>query len=217
MPKKLAVDLTMMASPGATLSVVQDADELIRALLALPRDDRIRARRALTASLDRDADHESAAAPVAIAEHVGARTELMSLFALADDSPAAIATYMHDGVVFVARDRERAVGHVQLLMTREPGIAEIASIAVEPSGQGRGLGAALVAAALLRARADGAQCVRLATATADIGNLRFYQRLGFRMARIERDAFTQAAGYPARTIEGIPLRDRVWFEHQLSG
>ena len=37
------------------------------------------------------------------------------------------------------------------------------------------------------------------------------------MVRIESDAFTQAAGYPpGTTIEGIPLRDRVWFEHALS-
>jgi hypothetical protein len=31
------------------------------------------------------------------------------------------------------------------------------------------------------------------------------------MLRIERDAFTMAEGYPhGLTIDGIPLRDRVW-------
>jgi len=51
----------------------------------------------------------------------------------------------------------------------------------------------------------------VATAAADIGNLRFYQRMGFRMLRIERDAFTAADGYPAGlAVDGIPLRDRVW-------
>jgi len=46
---------------------------------------------------------------------------------------------------------------------------------------------------------------------ADVANLRFYKPLGFRLLRVERDAFTPSAGYPAAvTIDGIPLRDRVW-------
>ena len=53
----------------------------------------------------------------------------------------------------------------------------------------------------------------LATATADIGNLRFYQRCGFRMDRVVRDAFTPETGYPEPIeIDGIPLRDRVWLD-----
>ena len=52
-----------------------------------------------------------------------------------------------------------------------------------------------------------------ATATADTGLLRFYQRLGFRMTRIERDAFTSDAGYPPDLIaDGIPILDRVWLD-----
>src|SRR6185312_13119645 len=58
--------------------------------------------------------------------------------------------------------------------------------------------------------------LNVATATADIGNLRFYQRVGFRMRTIERDAFTRIAGYPAELIvDGIPLRDRAWLDLQL--
>jgi hypothetical protein len=36
----------------------------------------------------------------------------------------------------------------------------------------------------------------VATAAADIGNLRFYQRCGFRFVSVERDAFVPATGYP---------------------
>jgi hypothetical protein len=51
----------------------------------------------------------------------------------------------------------------------------------------------------------------VATAAAGIGQLRFYQRLGFRMLRIEREAFGAHNGYAADiSINGIPLRDRVW-------
>ena len=49
----------------------------------------------------------------------------------------------------------------------------------------------------------------------DVGVLRFYQRLGFRLLRVERDAFTADAGYPEIEIDGIPLRDRVWLSLSL--
>ena len=39
--------------------------------------------------------------------------------------------------------------------------------------------------------------------------LRFYQLLGFRLLRVERDAFTPEAGYPETDIGDVPLRDRV--------
>ncbi len=83
-------------------------------------------------------------------------------------------------------------------------------MAVVESHRGRGVGRALVGAAVERA-ARGP--LRVATAAADTGNLRFYQRLGFRMRAIERDAFTPANGYPpGLEVDGIELRDRVWLD-----
>ena len=56
----------------------------------------------------------------------------------------------------------------------------------------------------------------MATASADVRNLRFYQRLGFRMRAIDRDAFTAATGYrPGIKLDGIELRDRVWLDMRL--
>ena len=53
-------------------------------------------------------------------------------------------------------------------------------------------------------------------AAADVGNLCFYQRQGFRLRSIDRDAFTAATGYPPGiVIDGIPLRDRVWFDRRV--
>jgi hypothetical protein len=64
--------------------------------------------------------------------------------------------------------------------------------------------------------AAGERRLVVATAAADVGTLRFYQRLGFRMLRVERDAFTPADGYAeGLTIDGIPLRDRVWLDLAL--
>ena len=54
-------------------------------------------------------------------------------------------------------------------------------------------------------REHGAERLLVATAAADLDNLRFYQRLGFRMLRIERDAFTPGFGYPeGLTVGGVP-------------
>jgi GNAT superfamily N-acetyltransferase len=89
-------------------------------------------------------------------------------------------------------------------------------MAVIEKHQGQGVGRALVEEAVRRSRARGARLLIVATAAADTGNLRFYQRLDFRMLRIERDAFGPAAGYAEGiVIDGIPLRDRVWLERNL--
>ena len=131
------------------------------------------------------------------------------MFAEADDSPAAIDTYIDFGEVLVARHEQRIAGHVQLIAGGPEW--EIKSLAVMDCVRGRGIGAALVQAALNRAFSAGASTVVVGTASADIDNLRFYQRLGFRMDRIERDAFRAERGYPNVEVDGIPVRDRVWF------
>ena len=90
------------------------------------------------------------------------------------------------------------------------------STAVDPAHQRRGFGRALMEAALEHARRDGRSTLVVATAAADIGNLRFYQRLGFRLRSVERDVFTTAAGYePGLLIDGIELRDRVWLDRKV--
>lgn len=90
---------------------------------------------------------------------------------------------------------------------------ELKSLAVTDRHRQHSLGRRLVEAGLAHAREHGATRVVLATAAADTGVLRFYQRLGFRLLRIERDVFTPAAGYPAELfVDGIRLRDRAWLD-----
>jgi GNAT superfamily N-acetyltransferase len=89
-------------------------------------------------------------------------------------------------------------------------------MAVSEPHQGRGIGRSLVAAAIVHCRGRGGHRLIVSTATADIGNLRFYQRLGFRMYKIVRDAFSQLRGYPeAMLVDGIPLRDQVLWPHAV--
>jgi ribosomal protein S18 acetylase RimI-like enzyme len=145
-----------------------------------------------------------------IAIHEGDRAALLPLFRLADDSEREIAAYLPLGTVLVASEGTELVGHVQLI---EGDPWELKSLAVVEAHRGTGLGRQLVEAGLGHARARGARRVILATGAADTHLLRFYQRLGFRLDRIERDAFTPAAGYPPDLrVDGIPLLDRVWMD-----
>jgi predicted N-acetyltransferase YhbS len=155
---------------------------------------------------------------VQVEEYDGGRAELRGLFALAEDSAARLEEYLDAGRVLVARRGGEVIGHLQLIRTVIPGELEISNMAVLADWQGRGVGAALVQAALELADAEDSSVLVVATAAADTGNLRFYQRQGFRMRAIERDAFTTATGYPEPiVIEGIELRDRVWLDLPIGG
>jgi len=153
------------------------------------------------------------ATPAVIKVHTGDRAALLPLFRLADDSEREIASYLARGTVLAAVDRGELAGYVQMIEDEAPATWELKSLAVAEAHRHQGLGRRLVEAGLCHARDRGASRVILATGAADIELLRFYQRLGFRMARIERDAFTFAVGYPpGLAVNGIPLLDRVWFD-----
>lgn len=161
-----------------------------------------------------------AAADLRIEPYTGDRDALWELFELAEDSPTQLASYLTAGRVLVALADQDPVGHLQLVPREEgvgnEGAMEIKNMAVRPQWRGRGVGARLVAAAveLVTAERPAATMV-VATAAADVGNLRFYQRQGFRMHSIERDAFTPATGYPSvLVIDGVQLRDRVWLDRE---
>lgn len=150
---------------------------------------------------------------VSIELYTGPRSELRRLFELAEDSPTELDSYLYSGRVLVARSGQVVLGHLQLVETDRPGRLEIKNMAVRGTVQGHGVGARLVRAALERAAAESADEMVVATAAADVGNLRFYQRQGFRFRSVERDAFGPATGYPAGLeIDGIALRDRVWLD-----
>jgi ribosomal protein S18 acetylase RimI-like enzyme len=147
----------------------------------------------------------------------GDRDLLRALFEEAEDSPAQLDAYLHDGTVLVARLGDGIVGHLQLVDTQEDGEVELKNMAVTAAARGTGIGRLLVDRAVSALQAEGQRRLVVATAAADVGNLRFYQRCGFRFSRVEHDVFGPAAGYADDlVIDGIPLRDEVWFEQRLS-
>jgi GNAT superfamily N-acetyltransferase len=150
-----------------------------------------------------------------IQRHQGDRRELRFLFELAEDSGSQLDAYLHLGQVLVARRDDQIVGHLQYVPTAHPEQVELKNMAVSTPHQGQGIGRALVESLVERLAAV-ATTILVATAAADIDNLRFYQRRGFRFRSVERDAFTAATGYPGKIhIDGIELRDRVWLDLTL--
>ncbi|AYF75750.1 GNAT family N-acetyltransferase [Nocardia yunnanensis] len=101
-------------------------------------------------------------------------------------------------------------------VTAAVSVWEIVNTAVAEDFRGAGLGRRLIEQVVAAATAAGVTRLEVATGAADIGNLRFYQRCGFRMSRVVADVFTPEAGYPeGLEVEGIPLRDQVWFTRML--
>jgi GNAT superfamily N-acetyltransferase len=121
-----------------------------------------------------------------------------------DDAPAlaALATHMgypatpeamherlarivgrDDYETFVAERDGRAVGFVGVMhglsYVYDPPYARLLVLSVEPGERGRGMGAALVAAAERWARERGAAQLHLTTALHRDGAHRFYERLGY--------------------------------------
>jgi GNAT superfamily N-acetyltransferase len=152
---------------------------------------------------------------VTIQWFAGSRARLDDLFALADDSPVAVSTYRDLGRVLVARHGSAIVGHLQLVAGEDPHEAELKSVAVREDRQGAGIGRMLIERAAAVCREEGCARLLVATAAADTCVLRFYQLLGFRLLRVERDAFTAETGYADIEVNGIPLRDRVWLSVDL--
>ncbi|MFE7169395.1 GNAT family N-acetyltransferase [Streptomyces sp. NPDC057616] len=137
----------------------------------------------------------------------GPREKLRPLFELAEDSPTQLASYIEDGRVLVALRGTDVVGHLQLTATDEAGTFEIKNMAVRDDVQRTGVGRRLVHRAVELVSQESGQRLLVATAAADIGNLRFYQRQGFRMESVERDAFTPRTGEkPGTLFEGIEFR-----------
>ncbi|RPH68743.1 MAG: GNAT family N-acetyltransferase [Myxococcaceae bacterium] len=152
---------------------------------------------------------------IRIALHHGSRHELWSLFELADDSAMAIRRYLDLGLVHVASLGGVAIGHAQIV-PHDVRTWELRSLAVLGPYRARGVGTGLVRRSIAWVREHGAAQLLVATASADLDTLGFYQRLGFRMLRIERNAFTPEGGYPVGlSVRGVPVRDRVWLEIPL--
>ena len=144
------------------------------------------------------------------------RDDWFELLALADEE-APLRAALQQGVLYgvVDSDTGRRQGAV-LVLDRGDGSAELRAVAVTEAAQSQGLGSWMVTEICTKLRAAGVQRVVVGTASSGLRQLGFYQRLGFRLTRVEPDYFTEARGYPPGLAEnGIPTRDMVWMERHV--
>ncbi len=142
------------------------------------------------------------------------REAFLDLLLLADESELQVRSYLNAGDLYVWRRGGDAVGIV--LAIPDGDAVELKAVAVAPAWQGRGVGSAMLRAVLDDLRGRGVRRVTVGTGNSGVGQLAFYQKVGFRLASIERDFFSPARGYPADLEEnGIPLRDMVWMDLEL--
>ena len=113
---------------------------------------------------------------------------------------------------FIALDGERPVGLITY--TFENGDCEIISLNSLESG--KGIGSDLVNAVVDVACTERCKRVWLITTNDNTGALRFYQKIGFELVAIHRDAIKKSReikpSIPEEGSGGIPIRDEIELE-----
>lgn len=90
---------------------------------------------------------------------------------------------------------------------------EIHELAILPERHGQGLGRQLIEFLVAEATQRGKQRMIVGTANASIGNIAFYQKVGFRMDHVRQDYFRY---YREPIYEyGIQIRDMLMFRRDL--
>lgn len=89
-------------------------------------------------------------------------------------------------------------------------------VTIDSTVAGAGIGGALIAAVREAAMAAGCRRVWLITTNDNLAALRFYQRRGFALVAVHRDAVTAARrlkpAIPLIGAHGIPIRDEIELE-----
>ncbi len=83
-----------------------------------------------------------------------------------------------------------------------------------------GVGTALIEAVLEHSRASTVKRVWLITTNDNTQALRFYQKQGFRISAVHKDAIQESRlmkpEIPATGLDGIPIRDEIELEYELT-
>ena len=92
-------------------------------------------------------------------------------------------------------------------------------VTLDAVAEGVGVGTALVEAVAAAARRSGCTRLWLITTNDNLRALRFYQRRGFRLAALHRDAIATSRrlkpSIPETGLHGIPVRDELELERRL--
>ena len=140
--------------------------------------------------------------PVTVAD--AGRLSQAHAFGFARPWPASdIAALLvgHGGFGFLVAEEGRPVGMILCRVVVEDG--EILTVAVDPACRGRGVGRALVQAAVVRAQAAGATAVFLEVAVDNFPAIALYERAGFCRAGLRSGYYDRGA---AGSVDAIAMR-----------
>lgn len=123
--------------------------------------------------------------------------------------------YPHQHAGFAIFEGEQPIGVITYRL--EAGVCEI--ITLDSSREGCGVGTALIETVIDRARQMRGTRVWLITTNDNVNALRFYQKRGFVLAALHREAVTRARQIkpeiPLIGEFGIPIRDEIELEMTL--
>lgn len=116
---------------------------------------------------------------------------------------------------FVAMQGDRIVG----LATHRIGANECELVTLDSAREGIGIGSALIEAVKNAARQAGCTRLWLITTNDNTPAIRFYQKRGFVMAALHRNAIEASRrlkpSIPLTGLDGIPIRDEIELETVL--
>ncbi len=153
--------------------------------------------------------------PISLQDHVWIRSILEEHWGSVETVSRGQVYSVDQYPGFIARQADLAVGLITYrIESHQCEILTINSLVV-----GRGIGSALIEAVRQEAVAGGCRRLWLITTNDNLPALRFYQKRGFKLASLHRDAIEISRKLkpqiPVFGIDGIPIRDELELEMLL--
>lgn len=137
----------------------------------------------------------------------------IELLQMADPSSKFVTESVDRGKCYVAESAQTIIG-VYILLPTKPGMVELVNIAVSEKEQGAGVGKYLTMDAIQRARRMGYKAIEIGTGNSSFGQLKLYQKCGFRIVGVDVDFFTR--NYDEDIVEnGVWCRDMIRLSQDL--
>lgn len=114
--------------------------------------------------------------------------QLLNILLLADPDPKHVAKYIDNSDIFTITVGQQILGVLAVQKIDERAI-ELKNVAVLPAYRQRGLASYAISNLFERYHQLGYSQMRVGTANSSIDNLRFYQKLGFRLNNIVPNYF----------------------------
>lgn len=134
------------------------------------------------------------------------RDQYMRLFLIGDEDESKVREYINQGCLFLAEQSNTAVAVAIVVPTSDGNVGELKNIAVDAKAQGQGIGSKMIAYVFEQVR-DRYNTILVGTGDADVQNILFYLKNGFRFSGIKKDFFDE---YKEQIISnGVVLKDMV--------